>query len=165
MIYLLSRSGRLAAMGREYYGLGIDRIIGSTKIHIHMWVANSSGRSSNQIHEFVIVSRLGAVQFYRLWYNPPTHHPIQTASSHSNCLYSPKLLLCIQSIPMHSKVLLSKCVLLLSSSFKHVRYLDAEISDKVKKFIFNWIRMTRKTAGRDGLKAIAHTSQDSLPNG
>ncbi|GAB5360096.1 hypothetical protein AAMO2058_000598000 [Amorphochlora amoebiformis] len=42
---------------------------------------------------------------------------------------------------------------------------DAEISDKVKKFIFNWIRMTRKTAGRDGLKAIAHTSQDSLPNG
>ncbi|GAB5369588.1 hypothetical protein AAMO2058_001418000 [Amorphochlora amoebiformis] len=42
---------------------------------------------------------------------------------------------------------------------------DADISTKVKVFILRWIEMTRKTARRDGLNAIGHTSQDSLPNG
>ncbi|GAB5366457.1 hypothetical protein AAMO2058_001145200 [Amorphochlora amoebiformis] len=42
---------------------------------------------------------------------------------------------------------------------------DAEISAEVKQFILKWIQMTRKTAGRNVLNTITHTSQDSLLNG
>ncbi|GAB5366459.1 hypothetical protein AAMO2058_001145300 [Amorphochlora amoebiformis] len=42
---------------------------------------------------------------------------------------------------------------------------DADISADVKRFIFKWVQMTQKTARRDALNAITHTSQDPLSIG